>query len=544
CRIAKQPGIFLELLETALEHEQLDSETQAALIERLDHTLPRQRSRQLVNDVREALAQQPLERKVQIELSALLSLLSEARDRPNLTDEFDLAISALLKDATPEDGRADNLRFAQELRRKLETKLQKNPLPLFAMAQADGSPHNRLLSGLSWFFGIFILLPFGISALFFLTGVTQQYQQITQLRKQLETAEQRVERASQRVGFLQRQVGTAGEALGRVQLRQLLPTEPLQTEQPQAEPPQPEQPQTESALFPTSLLGQQQFWLSQLENCDISASTTTACTVNAPPEYVEAELTPQAMLAEVRQVSTNLQERLLKQSSTLTAVREAITTALLEDGDGASESTGESLETEGNASAAEDATAAEEGQNSGPNTLATALSETELAALENALTTSTIWGSLQAEERRQILRAIRRPSRLQRIDELFEVIQQSFNTVDIPLILVVMATGALGSFVSVIVRADEFVTKQSVNQLDLFYIGFFRPLVGMTFAFFLVALLESGLFVNFLSTSEIKPSQKIYLYITISFVAGFSERLVRDIMGKTEQFVGARRDEL
>lgn len=117
-------------------------------------------------------------------------------------------------------------------------------------------------------------------------------------------------------------------------------------------------------------------------------------------------------------------------------------------------------------------------------------------------------------------------------------ILRGIDTIDVPLILAVVSAGALGSFVSVIVRASDFIERQQHTHLDLFLVGFFRPVVGMAFAVFLMAALESGVVSGLLTTDSPKAAQKIYFFIAISFVAGFSERLVKDIMGKTEGWVG------
>ncbi|MGB3757555.1 MAG: hypothetical protein WBA07_14445, partial [Rivularia sp. (in: cyanobacteria)] len=100
-------------------------------------------------------------------------------------------------------------------------------------------------------------------------------------------------------------------------------------------------------------------------------------------------------------------------------------------------------------------------------------------------------------------------------------------------IFVAVSMGALGSAVSVIVRANKFIEKGKEGQSDLFFTGFFRPIVGMSFAIFAVAVIESGIFSGVFKITQDEDST-VYLYMTIAFLAGFSERLVEDVVLKTE----------
>ncbi|MGB7485168.1 MAG: hypothetical protein WA901_03190, partial [Phormidesmis sp.] len=62
-----------------------------------------------------------------------------------------------------------------------------------------------------------------------------------------------------------------------------------------------------------------------------------------------------------------------------------------------------------------------------------------------------------------------------------------------------------------------------------------RPFVGMSFAIFCVALIEAGIFSGIFDLNKREDAEeKIYLYVAIAFVSGFSERLVRDVVIKTE----------
>ena len=55
----------------------------------------------------------------------------------------------------------------------------------------------------------------------------------------------------------------------------------------------------------------------------------------------------------------------------------------------------------------------------------------------------------------------------------------------------------------------------------------------MFFAFFAVAVIDSGVFSGIFRIAE-RENRNVYLYMAIAFVAGFSERLVEDVVLKTE----------
>jgi hypothetical protein len=108
------------------------------------------------------------------------------------------------------------------------------------------------------------------------------------------------------------------------------------------------------------------------------------------------------------------------------------------------------------------------------------------------------------------------------------------NRETITLVVVVVISGALGSAISVIVRADKIISQHNKTTQSLFFTGFFKPIIGMSFAIFLFAVLESNILGISLSMSGEK---KLYMYIALSFVAGFSERLGKDIISKTEETI-------
>jgi hypothetical protein len=114
---------------------------------------------------------------------------------------------------------------------------------------------------------------------------------------------------------------------------------------------------------------------------------------------------------------------------------------------------------------------------------------------------------------------------------------KEFLGLDIALVMLVGLSGAMGSIVSIMVRINTF-RKYIGDPSILFFTGFFKPVIGMAFAIFVFAILKSGILPVTVDTSK-----ELYLFMALGFIAGFSERFARDIMGKAEKAVGGERQE-
>ncbi len=101
------------------------------------------------------------------------------------------------------------------------------------------------------------------------------------------------------------------------------------------------------------------------------------------------------------------------------------------------------------------------------------------------------------------------------------------------LLFIVGFAGALGSIVSIMVRIQDFAGLRDIDPSVLFFTGFFKPVVGASFALFVFAVIQSGLI-----PVTIKEGTERYFLLALSFVAGFSERFARDIVSSTERQVG------
>ncbi len=105
----------------------------------------------------------------------------------------------------------------------------------------------------------------------------------------------------------------------------------------------------------------------------------------------------------------------------------------------------------------------------------------------------------------------------------------------ISLIIIATSSGALGSTISMIVRIQEFDSaEKNYNDPSIpILIGIYRPLIGASFSLFIFSLVSAEI----ISIEKLvqTPSKKMFFYISISFVAGFSERFARSFIQKTEE---------
>lgn len=92
--------------------------------------------------------------------------------------------------------------------------------------------------------------------------------------------------------------------------------------------------------------------------------------------------------------------------------------------------------------------------------------------------------------------------------------------------------GAQGSALSIVVRLPDFGHRQP--PMMAFFTGLFKPFIGMSFAQLSYALLKAGLL-------PLSAPGGTWLFVTIGFLAGFSERLAKDLVSIGEQSgLGAR----
>ncbi|MEO1375933.1 MAG: hypothetical protein AAFW70_16775 [Cyanobacteria bacterium J06635_10] len=124
-----------------------------------------------------------------------------------------------------------------------------------------------------------------------------------------------------------------------------------------------------------------------------------------------------------------------------------------------------------------------------------------------------------------------------------DLFKRWFISQDIFFIYLAISMGALGSITSLVVRSKKYIEQSEEEGKDLFFVAFLHPFVGMSFALFTVALIESGIFLSLSgitdNSTEIenrqRTSRQIYYYMAIAFIAGFSERFVQDLVSKVDK---------
>lgn len=105
-------------------------------------------------------------------------------------------------------------------------------------------------------------------------------------------------------------------------------------------------------------------------------------------------------------------------------------------------------------------------------------------------------------------------------------------------LLLVMAAGAVGAVVSVLVRMTLGQSSMNLPTLDhdmkktdLHLIGGMRPLIGAVFGLITYALIRSAL----VPLDPPSGGVDLYLYVSVAFLAGFSERVAQDMFVRSGQ---------
>ena len=99
------------------------------------------------------------------------------------------------------------------------------------------------------------------------------------------------------------------------------------------------------------------------------------------------------------------------------------------------------------------------------------------------------------------------------------------------MVFLVVSAGILGSATSIMTRVSKLRASFDAGPFLIFLNGFFRPLIGASFALFLYAALNSGVISVTLPAASSYP----FFYTALCFIAGFSEQLVPDLIQKVER---------
>lgn len=127
------------------------------------------------------------------------------------------------------------------------------------------------------------------------------------------------------------------------------------------------------------------------------------------------------------------------------------------------------------------------------------------------------------------------PASTSQIAKPLSVTRHEINTT-IALLVLVGVAGSLGSIVSILTRIKEYENEKYTDTILPVLIGAFKPLIGGAFGIFLFALISSGL-LPLQIKDDVGLINEWYALFALAFVAGFSERLVKDIISQTENKV-------
>jgi hypothetical protein len=108
-------------------------------------------------------------------------------------------------------------------------------------------------------------------------------------------------------------------------------------------------------------------------------------------------------------------------------------------------------------------------------------------------------------------------------------------------IVVSVAAGAIGAFISVLQRISSDKSKFSVHydlgKRTLYMLGSYRPVLGAVFGVFTYFVLASGI----LQTKQLHNDKTaLYYYGSLAFVAGFSERFTQVLSKSVQNLVPAQ----
>jgi hypothetical protein len=100
-------------------------------------------------------------------------------------------------------------------------------------------------------------------------------------------------------------------------------------------------------------------------------------------------------------------------------------------------------------------------------------------------------------------------------------------------LLLIAVVGALGSIVSIMIRIRTFTFGGNIpDAWPFFFFGLFKPIVGALFALFIVSALQAALIPAFQLPHD--SGKSAWFFVTVAFLAGFSERFAGDIVTSME----------
>jgi hypothetical protein len=106
--------------------------------------------------------------------------------------------------------------------------------------------------------------------------------------------------------------------------------------------------------------------------------------------------------------------------------------------------------------------------------------------------------------------------------------------INVSMLIGVALAGALGSVVSIMVRLQDFVSVSVKDRTVIFFTGFFKPIVGMSFAMFVFTCLNAGILPLSIKMDSASAG---YFFLALGFISGFSERFAQDVASRVENSI-------
>jgi hypothetical protein len=101
-----------------------------------------------------------------------------------------------------------------------------------------------------------------------------------------------------------------------------------------------------------------------------------------------------------------------------------------------------------------------------------------------------------------------------------------------------LIAGGLGALFSVMIRMSQgkLELSRDFESREIILVGSFRPLIGIMSGAVVYVLLNSGLLPFATQSTRVAW----YFYASVSFIAGFSERLIRDVLVRAESQIASK----
>ncbi|MDB9315958.1 hypothetical protein PN462_22790 [Spirulina sp. CS-785/01] len=145
---------------------------------------------------------------------------------------------------------------------------------------------------------------------------------------------------------------------------------------------------------------------------------------------------------------------------------------------------------------------------------------------------NVVGATIQSQELRELVEQFREETR--QLSELRDIrTQQQQDNSILFLIILVVSSGTLGSVISILIRISDFEEPENPDPLIPIFMGAFKPIIGSSFGLLVFALFNSGIISLQILPSDNARGQEFF-YSSLAFVIGFSERLAKDVIKRTE----------